>query len=148
MRNNVLYNLVPLYPVRVQLTDGIYLVKRKSDFLVIDHYGVMIVGKPLRILGYSDESPLVFHLMDVGFQVDWLETFGKSDVLRKVDSTQELQAINRLRFASNNLNHWRVKNNCEHFARFVAEGIAQSIQLQNVTALGLLAGLFILANNK
>ena len=148
MRNNVLYNLVPLYPVRVQLTDGIYLVKRKSDFLVIDHYGVMIVGKPLRILGYSDESPLVFHLMDVGFQVDWLETFGKSDVLRKVDSTQELQAINRLRFASNNLNHWRVKNNCEYFARFVAEGIAQSIQLQNVTALGLLAGLFILANNK
>lgn len=114
---------------------------------IIDHFGVMIVGKPLRILGYSDESPLVFHLTD-RFQVDWLEAFGKAELLGKVHPFQESQAINRLRFASNNLNHWQIKNTCEHFARFVAEGISQSIQLQNITALGLMGGLFIWANSK
>jgi len=119
--------------------DGVYLIKRKSDYLAIEHYGVLVVGKPLGLLGYSNKSPLVFHLTDLGFQVDWLEIFGNPEVLGKVDSTQEMQAIKRLTFASNNLNRWHVGNNCEHFARFVAEGISQSTQVQTVGILGGLA---------
>ena len=131
-------NYTSLTPLKVKYSSGIYLVKTASETApnLIDHFGVMIVGKYLKLLGYSDEIPLIFHLINTGPQVDWLEVFGKPEVLGKVSLTQELPAIKRLRFAFNNLNRWYFSNNCEHFARYITEGYKQSIQLQNAAVLG------------
>lgn len=142
-------NYTSLIPLKVKYPSGIYLINTASETApnIIDHFGVMIVGKHLRLLDLSDERPLVFHLINTGLQVDWLEVFGKPKDLGKVSSTQELAAINRLRFASNNLNRWYISNNCEHFARYVTEGYKQSIQLQNATFLGSLAATFLWLSN-
>lgn len=139
-------NFTWLSPIKIEYSDGIYLVRTTSQLLpnVLHHFGVMIVGKLLRELDYSDDNPLVFHLTDGGFQVDWVEAFGKPEMLGKVDLLSESQAIGRLGFASRNLNTWYVGNDCEHVARFVAEGYKQSTQLQNFGVLGGLALAFLL----
>ena len=133
-------NFTLLNPVRHVYAQGTYLVKTTSQLFpnLLYHFGVMIVGRRLRELGYSDTYPLVFHLTNSGFQVDWVETFGKPEILGKVDSISEPQALDRLRFASQNMNLWYVGNDCEHFARYVAEGYKQSTQFQNI---GVLSGL-------
>ncbi len=111
-------------PVKIKLSEGIYLVKRKSVILpsVIDHYAVIVVGKPLKQLGYSEQYPLVFHLTDEGIRIDWLETSGSWEMLGAVHPTQRQNAIRRLKLAFNNPNYILLSNNCEQFARFVTEG--------------------------
>lgn len=126
-------------PVKIKLSEGIYLVKRKSVILpsVIDHYAVIVVGKPLKQLGYSEQYPLVFHLTDEGIRIDWVETSGSWEMLGTVHPTQRQNAIRRLKLAFNNPNYILLSNNCEQFARFVTEGYKQSIQLQNATLLSI-----------
>lgn len=132
MQNNY-YLPTPLIPVKINLREGVYLVKRKSVILptIIDHYAVIIVGKPLKQLGYPEQYPLVFHLTDEGIRIDWLETSGSWEILGEVHPTQRQNAIRRLKLAFNNTKYVLFSNNCEQFARFVTEGYKQSTQLQN-----------------
>lgn len=97
----------------------------------IDYYGVIVIGRLLLQLEFSEKYPLVFHLTDEGIRVDWLETSGTWQVLGEVNPIQRINAITRLKSAFNNPNYNLLSNNCEQFARFVTEGYKQSIQLQN-----------------
>ena len=136
MQNNVFYKSIPLNPIRIQFTEGIYLVKRKSDVLVIEHYGVVIVGKLLQQLGFSEKHPLVFHLTEKGICVEWLELFGDFQLLGEVGQREISNALLRLKFAFNNPNFDLFSNNCEQFARYITEGYKHSTQLQNAGVLG------------
>jgi hypothetical protein len=145
-------NYTLLESPKVNYPSGIYLVNKKSEILpnLIDHYGVMFVGATLKSIGYSDAKPIVFHLTDSGFQKHYLEGFGVPQVLGKVNSNDLLQTIWRLKISFFNPNYDLISNNCEQFARFVTEGYKQSIQLQTVTVVGLVAGFFgliLFANN-
>ncbi|MCY7345470.1 MAG: hypothetical protein LH614_04545 [Pyrinomonadaceae bacterium] len=150
MQNNV-YLPAPLVPVKIKLGEGIYLVKRQSVVLpnAIDHYAVIVVGKLLLHLGFSEELPLVFHLTDEGIRVDWLETSGSWQVLGGVHPTQRINAITRLKSAYNNPNYNLFSNNCEQFARFVTEGYKQSVQLQNAALFSVgVIGMILWANSE
>lgn len=139
-------NFTSLRAINIVYPLGIYLVKTTSQLLpnALYHFGVLIAGSNLRRVGYSDTHPLVFHLTDRGFQVDWIEIFGNPEILGKVDSVNELPALRRLGYASAYLNRWQAGNDCEHFARFVAEGYKQSTQFQNIGVLSGLALAFLL----
>lgn len=139
-------NLTSLSAINIIYPAGIYLVKTTSQLLpdVLYHFGVLIAGNNLKKIGYSDSHPLVFHLTDKGFQIDWVETFGKPEILGKVDLVNESLTLQRLRYASLHLNRWQLGNDCEHFARFIAEGYKQSTQFQNIGVLSGLALAFLL----
>ncbi|CAN5651661.1 hypothetical protein BH20ACI4_BH20ACI4_27600 [soil metagenome] len=142
MQNNNFYNFMPLthIKVKVQLSDGIYLVKRQSVVVFSkEHYGVIIVGKLLNQLGFFDNHPRVFHLTKEGIHIDLLPKFNNWNSLGAVNSLQIQTAIVRLKFALLNPNYDLFSNNCEHFARYITEGYKQSTQLQNAGVLGGLA---------
>lgn len=150
MQNNV-YLPVPLVPLKIKLGEGIYLAKRQSVVLpnAIDHYAVIIVGKLLLRLDFSEQFPLVFHLTDEGIRVDWLETSGSWQVLGKVHPTQRINAVTRLKSAYNSPNYKLFSNNCEQFARFVTEGYKQSVQLQNAALFSVgVIGMILWANSE
>ena len=148
MKKRVNYTL--LEKPKVRYSSGIYLVKTSSQTLpnIIDHFGILIAGYPLKSLGYFDDKPIVFHLTNVGFEAHYIEQFDEIDILGQVNPNQIPQAIWRLKVSFFNPKYDLLSNNCEQFARFVTEGKKQSTQLQNAVALSGLAGLFIWANSK
>lgn len=139
-------NYTSLEKPRVKYPSGIYLIKTSSQTLpnVIDHFGVLIAGPALLSVGYWEDKPIIFHLTDTGFQIDYVEQFGNVERLGKVNQNQISQAIWRLKISFFNPRYDLFSNNCEQFARFTTEGYKQSIQLQNIVGVGLLAGLSLL----
>ncbi len=130
--NSKNFNLTTLNPIPFRLFDGIYLVKRKAIVTpLIDHYGIIVKGQALKKMGYSPNSPLVFHLTDQGILAEWLEYSGDWEPLGQVSYDQTNQAVSRLLNAFNNSTYDLFANNCEQFARYVTEGVKQSHQLQN-----------------
>jgi hypothetical protein len=142
-------NFTTLSPAKISPNQGVYLAKQRSSYFVIEHYGVIVVGNSLLTqIGFPKNNALVFHLLDKGIQVDYLETSGNWEILGQVNETQISNSIWRLKFAFNNPNYNLLSNNCEQFARYVAEGVKQSTQVQGaglVALAGIGLGAFIWA---
>ncbi len=124
--------------IRRYLSDGIYQVKRKSTYPLIEHYGVVIIGKHLEHLGFYDKRPRVIHKTDLGICADFFNS-SEWQRLKFVPASQVDQEIVRIKMALRNPTYYLLSSNCEHFARFVMEGEEYSTQVQTVEVLGGLA---------
>lgn len=129
------------------LKNGFYLIKQKSQVkgINVEHYGILDVGNRLN-LAINRFIPIVIHQTPPRIRTDWLSKTGAWDVLGKI--TDEQFAIARIHKALENDVYDLFGNNCEHFARFVANGRRESTQLQAAGIfVGLLALTLILANS-
>jgi hypothetical protein len=116
------------------LTDGLYLVKRRSAFKpAVDHYAVLDIGNRLG-LPFSDPfDPTVVHQSPPSIQQTRLSQLGPVQVVGVV--VDEQGALARLRHALVDPRYDLFGHNCEHFARFVVTGARESTQLQGIFAL-------------
>lgn len=117
--------------IRRYLSDGIYQVKRKSTYPLIEHYGVVVIGKHLESLGFYDKRPRVIHKTDLGICADFFN-LSEWQRLKFVSVSQVDQEIMRIKVALKNPTYDLLLGNCEHFARFVMEGKEYSTQVQTV----------------
>jgi hypothetical protein len=138
MQNPTLNNVRVLGPPRWVLED-MYLVKQRTSYKIVDHYGVVVAGNALQWLGCSPDHPLVFDLNDKGVQWDWLDLSGKWAFLEKIPSYEVPYAIERLRVAMDDSNWTLFSNNCEQWANFIIKGNKESSQLQFFGGLAALA---------
>jgi hypothetical protein len=109
--------------------DGLYLLKQASEKngIAIDHYGVADVGN---VLGHPESNgshPLVIHQTPPRIQIDWLKDTGQWQVVGKVMDIEGAKA--RLRVAFRYPAYNLFGNNCEHFAKFVAQNNHSSSQV-------------------
>lgn len=110
-------------------SDGIYHVKRKSTYPFIEHHGVVVIGKCLKELGFYDKKPRLIHKTDSGIHAEFFDSRDWQN-LKFVPARQINQEIARITMALKNPTYCLLSNNCEHFARFVMEGIEYSTQVQ------------------
>jgi hypothetical protein len=122
------------YSIRIA---GLYLMVQKTQMkgVLVDHYGILDVGNTMN-LPNTGWQPLVIHQTPPQIRLDRLADTGDWKVLGKI--TDEPDAISRINRAIENSAYDLFGNNCEHFARYVATGRRESMQLQ---ALGLVASL-------
>ncbi len=121
------------------LGNGLYLIKQNSQVkgISVEHYGILDIGNRLNLQAYG-WSPVVIHQTPPRIRTDWLENTGEWTVLGRI--TDERYAIARINKALENDKYDLFGNNCEHFARFVATGKRESMQLQTAALLmGLIA---------
>lgn len=125
------------------LSDGLYLLRQKSVEKGVDHYGILDVGNRINHPRVSFlQQPVVIHQLLPSIQIDWLQNTGQWKVLAKI--TDEGDAISRMYKALENPKYNLFKNNCEHFARYVADGKHESTQVQVAVAIaGLVALTFV-----
>jgi hypothetical protein len=121
------------------LPEGLYLVKRPSQYPLIEHYGVLIVGQPLRSFGIYRDEPVILHRTDLGVRADWVGQMGPVHILGQVPPHLVSLAVARFSVALRENNYDLFTNNCEHFARYVTEGQSYSTQVAVVVTVGLLA---------
>lgn len=127
-----------LQPIPFQdMPGGLYLIKRPSSYPMIEHYGVLIVGRALRSFGYDSKDPIILHLVDRGVKADWAVFTGAWDIVGQVPRESEALAVNRFSQALQNSDYNLFTNNCEQFARFVTEGQKYSSQVAAAVVIGL-----------
>lgn len=119
-----------------QYSDGLYLLKQKSEAKGVDHYGILDVGNRINHPQIDGSNPVVIHQTPPSIKLDWLQNTGAWTVLGKI--TNEEDAKSRMNAAFQTPNYDLFGHNCEHFARYVATGHHESTQLQ---AAGIVAGL-------
>jgi hypothetical protein len=129
------------------LPDGLYLVKRPSQYPLIEHYGVLIVGQPLWSFGYFGGEPVMLHRTDIGVRADWAVNMGSWNNLGQVPPHLVPSAVARFSAALQENDYNLFTNNCEHFARFVTQGKKQSTRVNAVAVLSV-AGLALWAANR
>lgn len=122
-----------------QYSDGLYLLKQKSEAKGVDHYGILDIGNRINHPQVDRRHPVVVHQTPPSIQIDWLQDTGVWSVLGRI--TDEGYAIQRMMAAFENPIYDLFGHNCEHFARYVATGTKESRQLQ---AVGVIAGLVVL----
>lgn len=113
------------------LLEGIYQVKRKSVYPLIEHHGIAVVGKLLEQLEFTDGKARVFHKTNLEIHKD-IFNVNEWQRLEFVPTNQATQEIIRLKTALKKPTYDLLSSNCEHFSRFVMEGMAQSAQSQFV----------------
>lgn len=134
-----------MYINQYELTKGLYLVKKPAEkFLgLVDHYAVIDVGNSLRLFPKTEKGPVVIEKIDgkgivVGYILDnWT-------IIGKVSDHYLFPASFRLVQALKDPTYDLFGNNCEHFARFIAEGKKESIQVKSFGALALIFGVVLL----
>lgn len=130
-----------------ELFSGLYLIRQKSVKLGVDHYAILDVGGTLSIGGNRYQQPVIIHQRPPQIQIEFFPESGSWQILGKVREDLLDEAILRinqaLQFADYNL----FSNNCEQFARYIAEGQRYSTQLQTGVALSAFAGFLIWAAN-
>ena len=129
------------------LSDGLYLMKQRSRQKPgLDHYGVLDIGNRLGLVLRHQGVPIVVHQTPPQVQVSPLTITGEWEVLGMV--IDEQQALARLRLALRDPAYDLFGHNCEQFARFVATGARESIQLQRAAGVvGLAAFAFAVARS-
>jgi hypothetical protein len=134
-----MFQQIPSTPIPFSnLTDGLYLVKRPSQYPLIEHYGVLLVGQVLWSFGYDVDQPVILHRTDLGICADWAAYTGPWNVLGQVPPRLVPSAVTRFSTALQVNDYDLFTNNCEHFARFVTEGRDYSTQVAGaVVAAGL-----------
>ncbi len=125
--------------------DGLYLVMQRSVGKGIDHYGILDIGNRLGVRGADGINPVIVHQSPSGITADWLQDTRAWHVLGKI--TDEAYAIRRYHAALANPAYNLFGHNCEHFARFVANGVRESKQLQAAAWVAGLAALVIAATD-
>lgn len=126
------------------LKDGIYIIKRKAQKIgIIDHYGILDVGNLFNHPHSDGEQPIVYHMIDEGLTLQWLQDTGPDpwEVESHLKDKYIPDAQKRLNKASKNPHYNLFGNNCEHFARFIVEGEKYSTQLR---VAAVIAGLGVL----
>lgn len=111
------------------LNDGLYLVSQPAEKngVRIEHYGIVDIGNTLQHPEANGTHPVVIHQTPPHIRADWLANTGRWSVLGRV--TDVAGAMQRLRAALANPQYELFGNNCEHFARFVAQGERYSNQI-------------------
>ena len=117
---------------RRKLPPGLYMVKQRSAEKGVDHYGIADVGNRMGRPELEGQPPVVYHLTPPTIRVDWFEPAHWPTVWGIIDQDG---AIERLRAALERPEYNVFDNNCEHFARFVATGRRESVQLRRVVFL-------------
>ena len=122
--------------------DGLYLMKQNSSEKGVDHYGILDVGNRINNPQVDGRYRVVIHQTPPSIRIDWLQNTGTWTVLGRI--TDEPDAIARMQAAFQNPDYDLFGHNCEHFARYVATGKAESTQLQAVgIVIGLVALVFV-----
>ncbi|MDQ2747175.1 MAG: hypothetical protein M3T96_07955 [Acidobacteriota bacterium] len=116
-------------------SDGIYQVKRKSTYPLIEHYGIIVVGKHLEELEFYDKRPRVIHKTDSGIHADFFNP-NEWQSLKFIPANKVNQEIVRIKMSLRSPSYYLVSGNCENFSRFVMEGISYSTQVQNGVVMG------------
>ena len=127
-------------------SDGIYQVKRKSTYPLIEHYGVVVIGKHLEELGFYDKRPRVIHKTNLGIHADFFNS-NEWQSLKFVPASKVNQEIVRIKTELRNPDYYFCLGNCENFSRFVMEGISYSTQIQNGVVIGGLVLALILSRD-
>src|SRR5579859_6842899 len=109
------------------LKDGLYLISQPSRDKGWVHYGILDVGNRLG-LTLDRVEPVVVHLPPGGLRYDWLSTTGEWKVVKQIGDAAG--AIARLRIVEANPVYDAVTNNCEHAARYIADGERRSNQVR------------------
>lgn len=111
------------------LNDGLYLVSQsvEKNGIRVEHYGILDVGNILQYAQASGTHPVIIHQTPPNIRADWLSNTGQWNVLGRV--TDIVGAIQRIKVAFANPEYDLFGNNCEHFARFVAQGQRYSNQI-------------------
>lgn len=122
--------------------DGLYLVKQKSERKGVDHFGILDIGNRRGDPNFWDGRPAVIHQVFPLLRVDEFCGTGIWEVLGRI--TDEHMAFARMREAAQNPRYDLFGNNCEHFARFVATGKRESLQLQGAVAIAGVIGLALM----
>lgn len=130
------------------LSNGLYLMRQPGAKVGIDHYGILDVGNIIGHPQVDEFHPTVIHQTPPKVKMDWLEDTGNWEILGKVHPMHLHQAIQRVRIALRNQDYDFFSNNCEQFARFIAEGESYCTQLQAAGALTVLIALPILFDNR
>ena len=123
--------------------DGLYLLKQPSEKkgIAIEHYGIADVGNTLGHSQLDGSHPVVIHQTPPCIRIDWLGNTGRWEVIGKIMDVAG--AKSRLRSAFKNPAYDLFGNNCEHFARFVAQNQHHSNQIlwgvAGLSLVGLLA---------
>jgi hypothetical protein len=124
-------------------SDGLYLLKQKSQAKGVDHYGIMDIGNRLNQSLPFGAQPVVVHQTPPSLRMDWLQNTGQWEVMGRI--TDEPAAIARINEAAKTPNYDLFGNNCEHFARYAATGRRESTQLQTAVVVAGLAALTYIA---
>lgn len=125
--------------------DGLYLIQRFAKDKGVIHYAILDQGMRLfQILPQHPYFPArIIHLSPKGFQLEAYDEALGWTIVKKIED--EASAIQRTIEAAKNPDYNLIGNNCEHFARYVADGKRESHQVQLVGVLGAIALLVIAA---
>lgn len=109
----------------------------------------MVCGKTLQKLGFHENRSIIIHKTDKGIFPVWADISGEWYFVNggAVPLNHINQATNRINISLATPDYHLIFSNCEHFARFVTEGIAQSKQVQTVGVLAVSALALIWLND-
>lgn len=116
---------------------GLYFARQPATKAGVGaHFGIIDVGNRRRAPTRRRE-PVVWHLRQPGITTSWLHETEPWQILDKIRN--EAAALQRLRIAQQYNPRYAIhRDNCEHFARFIAYGRWESKQVQAVTVIGLI----------
>ena len=112
----------------IKYPPGMYLVTQKSNYKLVTHYGILDIGNRLNLPIKNKNTPIIIHQVQPRIRFEKLKNIDEWYIQGKI--TNEYIAIMRINKALNNPKYSLFGNNCEHFARYVATGKKESIQLQ------------------
>ena len=127
----------PVVPFR-ELPDGLYWVKRKSQYPLIEHHGILVVGEPLQAFGIHNLEPIVVHQSYPGMRVEWASSTGSWYPIGQIPADHIPSALSRVSAAFAQPGYDLLSNNCEHVARYIAIGEKRSTQVIGIAAVVLL----------
>lgn len=129
------------------LRSGLYLVKQSGRKIGLEHYGILDVGNVIGHTKVKGQHPVVIHQTPPRVRIDWLKNTGSWHIVGRVQSKHLKEAIKRVNIALRDKNYDLFLNNCEQFARFIAEGKKYSTQLRAVGVLTALGTITLLSMN-
>lgn len=111
------------------LEDGLYIIEQPAEKngIRITHFGILDVGNVLRHPNIDGSHPIVVHQTPPNIRADFLGNTGSWNIRGKIEDIAG--AIERIKEAAKNPSYDLFGNNCEHFARFIAQGERYSSQV-------------------
>lgn len=134
-----------MYTNQYELKNGLYLVKRPAEkyWRLVDHYAVIDAGNTSGLFsGFGQRPILIEKIEGKGNVFSYMS--GEWTILGKVRDHQVFYATLRLIQALHDPTYNLFGNNCEQFARFIAEGKKTSKQVNSLGAIALFFGAVLL----
>ena len=117
--------------------DGLYLVRchgapitlgKPNVNLPVEHYAIMDVGNRFGLEEVDPSQPVIIHQTPANVRIEPTAVRGEQwTIVERIVDVAE--AKKRFEAALNKPDYNLADNNCEHFARFVANGKRESTQL-------------------